>query len=378
MQASVNYFTGILCAWPTSYPEWPAGERGAPAGRDRRQQSAGASTAQHDKKVNPPRKADSMRRSDYDVTDSIRTTGPAEVGSEVRQIFERLYPTAASRPIAQAFADLTDLYCGAHKLHHPCDTEYHDIQHVLDVTLAMARLMDGYERGRNGYAPMTSDHFVVGVVTALFHDIGYIRRKADRTHKYGSEYTLTHVTRGSVFLRAYLGRMGLDEHAATGALLVHFTGYERSPDSIRITDPLLRKVGEILGTADIIAQMSDRCYLEKCRDRLYPEFLVGGLARRRMPDGRIEILFSSGDDLVRKTPGFYVNALKRLDQQLSGVYTYAEKYFGGQNLYLEEMRKNVDYAKLVSLEPGTEMLRRTPPYTLLPSVRPYPADLKIR
>ena len=319
-----------------------------------------------------------MRRSDYDVTDSIRTTGPAEVGSEVRQIFERLYPTAASRPIAQAFADLTDLYCGADKLHHPCDTEYHDIQHVLDVTLAMARLMDGYERGRNGYAPMSADHFVVGVVTALFHDIGYIRRKADRTHKYGSEYTLTHVTRGSIFLRAYLGRMGLDAHAATGALLVHFTGYERSPDSIRITDPLLRKVGEILGTADIIAQMSDRCYLEKCRDRLYPEFLVGGLARRRMPDGRIEILFSSGDDLVRKTPGFYVNALKRLDQQLSGVYTYAEKHFGGQNLYLEEMRKNVDYAKLVSLEPGTEMLRRTPPYTLLPSVRPYPADLKIR
>jgi len=319
-----------------------------------------------------------MRRSDYDVTDSIRTTGPTEVGSEVRQIFEHLYPSAASRPIAQAFADLTNLYTGADKNHYPCDTEYHDIQHVLDVTLAMARLMDGYERGRNGYAPMDADHFVVGVVTALFHDIGYIRRKADRTHKYGSEYTLTHVTRGSVFLRAYLVGLGLDEHAATGSQLVHFTGYERNTDSIRITDPLLRKVGEFLGTADIIAQMSDRCYLEKCRDRLYPEFVLGGLARRRMPDGRIEVLFTSGDDLVRKTPGFYVNALKRLDHQLNGVYAYVEKHFGGQNLYLEEMHKNVGYAKLVASQSDTEMLRRTPPYTLLPSVRPYPPDMKIR
>jgi hypothetical protein len=123
--------------------------------------------------------------------------------------------------------------------------------------------------------------------------------------------------------------------------------------------------------------MSDRCYLEKCRDRLYPEFLLGGLARRRLPDGRIEMLFSSGDDLVKKTPGFYLNAVKRLDQQLNGVYAYAEKHFGGQNLYLEEMRKNIDYAKMVAAEPGVDMLRRAPPCTLLPTVQPYPADLKL-
>ncbi len=319
-----------------------------------------------------------MRRSDYDVTDSIRTTGPAEVGSEVRSIFERLFPSVSPEPIDRAFRDLTNLYEGRDPDHHPCDTEYHDIQHVLDVTLAMARLLDGYERGRNGYAPLTPGHFQVGVVSALFHDIGYLRRKADRTHRYGSEYTLTHVTRGSVFLRAYLNDLGLGEHAVTGSLLVHFTGYERNTDTIRIADPLLRKVGEILGTADIIAQMSDRCYLEKCRDRLYPEFVVGGLARRRMPDGRIEVLFSSGDDLVKKTPGFYVNAVKRLDQQLNGVYAYAEKHFGGQNLYLDEMRKNVEYARTVAAEPDTDMLRRSPPYTLLPSVQPYPADLKLR
>ena len=35
-------------------------------------------------------------------------------------------------------------------------------------------------------------------------------------------------------------------------------------------------VGHLLGTADMIAQIADRCYLEKCRDRLYAEFVLGG------------------------------------------------------------------------------------------------------
>ena len=105
---------------------------------------------------------------------------------------------------------------------------------------------------------------------------------------------------------------------------------------------------------------------------------TGLSARKRFPDGHTEVLFSSGDDLVRKTPGFYVNAVKRLDHQLHGVYAFAEKHFGGQNLYLEEMHKNVDYAKVVAGAPNTEMLRREPPYTLLPHVKPYPDGFKIR
>ncbi len=48
--------------------------------------------------------------------------------------------------------------------------------------------------------------------------------------------------------------------------IVHFTGYEIKLDQIQLTDPRDRKLGHLLGTADLIAQMADRCYLEKCRD----------------------------------------------------------------------------------------------------------------
>jgi hypothetical protein len=321
-----------------------------------------------------------MRRNDHDVTDRIRTTDLKQVSAEVARLYKGLYNGTPSESIERAFADIQKLYAGEHPEFQPCDTEYHDIQHVLDVTLAMARLMDGYERSRNGSGSpaLPAACFSLGVITALFHDFGYLRRRGDRKHRYGAEYTITHVTRGSKHLLDYLPRVGLKRYAGAGSTLVHYTGYERPAETIPLSDTLLRRVGHMLGTADIIAQMADRCYLEKCRDRLYPEFVLGGLAARKLPSGRTQVLFSSGDDLVRKTPGFYLNAAKRLDLQLARAYEYAARHFKGQNLYLEEMQKNVRYAKAVGEAPTSELLRRVPPRTLKKGVEPYPRGLVIR
>ena len=320
-----------------------------------------------------------MRRNDHDVTDRICTTDLGEVLAEVRRIHRGLYNGSPTTSVDRAFTDIGRLYRGEHPDYLPCDTEYHDIQHVLDVTLAMARLMDGYERSRRNGAPaLPAAGFALGVTTALFHDFGYLRRRNDKRHRYGAEYTLTHVTRGSKHLEGYLPKIGLKRYAKTGATLVHYTGYERPAETIPVNDTLMRRIGHMLGTADIIAQMSDRCYLEKCRDRLYPEFVLGGLASKKLPGGRTQVLFSSGDDLVRKTPGFYMNAAKRLDLQLARAYEYAERHFDGQNLYLEEMHKNVRYAKAVGEAGGRNMLRRAPPHTLRKGVEPYPKDLVIR
>jgi hypothetical protein len=297
----------------------------------------------------------------------------------VVRIYRTLYNGTPVPELERAFPDHAALYAGRNPDYLPCDTEYHDLQHVLDVTLAMARLMDGYQRGgRNGFPALTKDVFLAGVLSALFHDFGYLRRRGDRKHRYGAEYTLTHVTRGSRHLQRYLPRIGLNRYASAGATLVHYTGYERPAETIPLNDTLLRRVGHMLGTADIIAQMADRCYLEKCRDRLYPEFVLGGLARRKLPSGKMMTIFTSGDDLVRKTPGFYMNAAKRLDLQLARAYEYAERHFNGQNLYLEEMQKNVRYAQAVGEAPNTDMLRRTPPTTLKSGVTPYPKDMVIR
>lgn len=323
-----------------------------------------------------------MRRNDYDVSDSVRTTDAAAVGGEVVRLFKGLYHGLPAPELEHAFADAWSLYQGTHPDYHPCDTEYHDIQHVLDVTLAMARLMDGYEQHRKQGGGALEERrlppeiFIVGVLAALFHDFGYLRRKRDRRHRYGAEYTLTHVSRGSAFLRRYLRELGMGHLSGVAATLVHYTGYERPAETIRISDALLRRIGHMLGTADIIAQMSDRCYLEKCRDRLFPEFVLGALAGRRLVGRRTLPQFASGEELVRKTPGFYLGASRRLDLQLARAYEYAGRHFGGRNLYVEEMQKNVRYAQLVAQAPDfAEQLRRQPPSTLAPQTEPYPKDL---
>ena len=161
-----------------------------------------------------------------------------------------------------------------------------------------------------------------------------------------------------------LFRSGLPEQADIAADLIHFTGYERPVGSIRVPGLTYRLLGNLLGSADIIAQMSDRCYLEKCRDRLYPEFVHGGIAEKRHPDGKVEVIFASPDDLLRKTPGFYKCATKRLEDDLAGGLRYAEHHFGGQNLYLEGVQKNIRFAEVVRKENDFSLLKRSPPETL--------------
>ena len=293
-----------------------------------------------------------MRRNDHDVTDTVRTTDGAAVCREVRRLHQSLYPGAPEGALRQAFGDAGRLYGGRHPAYHACETPFHNTQHVLDVTLAMARLKDGYERGRVGSAPLTAELFSVGVICALFHDVGYLRRRGDRRHHHGAEYTLSRAGRGAAFLRRYLRGSGLGAYAAAASALVHYTGHERPVEAIRVGEPLLRRVGQMLGTADLIAQMSDRCYLEKRRDRLYPELAAGGLAQR---------LARSGTELVRRTHAFCHVATQRLDLQLARAYDYAGRHFGGQNLYLEAMQRNARHALVVVRDGHEGRLRRVPP-----------------
>jgi hypothetical protein len=306
----------------------------------------------------------SYRGNDFDVSARFNTTDPQVVNDEVDRIYLALYPSASTRQLNRAFRDLTRLYRGEYPGYHRCDTAYHDVQHVLDVTLAMARLIDGYERGRIGTQPFGESLFRLGVITALFHDVGYVRKLKDHVHKNGAEYTLTHVSRGSRFLKDYLPKIGMAAMADIAAELIHFTGYEMPVGKINMPSPIYRLLGNMLGSADIIAQMADRCYLEKCRDRLYPEFVAGGLATRRTPEGIEQVVFASGEDLVIKTPGFYQGATKRLEVDLGGCHAYAQQHFGGQNLYLEEVNKNIHFAREMSDEGDTSMLKRKPPETL--------------
>ena len=75
-------------------------------------------------------------------------------------------------------------------------------------------------------------------------------------------------------------------------------------------------------------------------------------------------MFTSADDLVLKTPNFYQTASKRLNETLGGAYRYEQRHFGGQNLYLEEVDRNIRFAKTIVEKGDMSMLKRKPPGTL--------------
>ena len=207
----------------------------------------------------------------------------------------------------------------------------------------------------------------LGIITALFHDAGYIRRIGEPRWKNGAEFTLWHISRSARFLREIMPRIGCAQWVETAVRIVHFTGYEINIDDIELSDPLDQLLGNFLGTADLMAQMADRCYLEKCRDRLYSEFVLAGVAVTEEAIKVDAIMYESGIDLLKKTPGFYRDmALDRLNTKFNGAYRYIEALYDGRNPYFEFIDKSLQYLDHVIETGKWQELRRIPPcYTVL-------------
>jgi hypothetical protein len=277
---------------------------------------------------------DPARRNHYDVSDRVFLADPRQVCSHIGGILRQLDPAVDLAPLQRAFDIFSRLYCGRLPGYRGCETPYHDTRHSLDCALAFARLVDGHDRSVVAGARLGVRRAVLGVIAALFHDCGYIRKDGDTVH-HGAELTPVHVRRSGDFLARILPPLGFGEEAGMVEHLVHFTGYEVPLDAIPVTAWRDRRLGFMLGSADMLAQMSDRCYLEKCRDFLYPEFEMCGLAGRAR-EGGPSPLYGSAEELLARTSAFRDQVwAERMDGTFESVYRYAAVHFGGRNLYLE-------------------------------------------
>jgi hypothetical protein len=121
-------------------------------------------------------------------------------------------------------------------------------------------------------------------------------------------------------------------------------------------------LGHLLGTADMVAQIADRCYLEKCRDRLYAEFVLGGVALPVAANGGRQVKYASGLDLLRQTPEFVAEVrAKRLDGEFHAGYRFLEALYGGRNPYMEAIDRNMEYLRQILRSENWRLLRRSPP-----------------
>ncbi len=304
------------------------------------------------------------RRNDYDVTNTVQVSSPAAVRDAVHELVLETFPGASFDKLWLAFYDFERLFTGKYPGYMGCDTTYHDMQHTLDMTLALTRLVAGRERSVELPDRLGAARAQMAIVTSLFHDSGYIRHKErDSGFHNGAEFTLCHVSRSADFLRRYLPELGMSRDVPVSSMIVHFTGYELDLDKIELDDPRDIICGHLIGTADLIAQIADRCYLEKCRDRLYNEFVLGGIAVENASPGEYMVRYKSGIDLLAKTPMFYQQVSReRLQKKFNRAYRYIEVLYNGQNPYVDAMTTNIKHLVRILHSGDWKLLRRSPPF----------------
>ena len=308
------------------------------------------------------------RRNHYDVTNTVRISHPQDVCRAVKKILSGLYPQADLACIDRSFETFTRLYAGTLPGYLGCDTWYHDAQHSLDCTLAVARVLDGHERSEPSHKQLGERRGLLGVIVALFHDAGYIRRQSDSAVN-GAEFTLNHVHRSAEFLAGFLPTIGFADQVRLTRQIVHFTGYEVALDNIKVTNPKDRMLGFMLGSADVIAQTADRCYLEKCRDYLYREFEICGLAGTPKDNG-LKPMYASAHELLQKTPEFNKKLWdERLDGYFKGCYHYMEQHFGGRNPYIEQINDHIKRVSRLNKTRRYSELRMRPKAISAPELR---------
>ena len=283
----------------------------------------------------------SQRANHMDVSNTVDVTDSCAVIAALRSILDSRYPEFDFAPVNIMVEDFTRLYQGEYPGYEACDVSYHNIQHVLDVTLAMARLIDGYESVTAEQERLGPELALTGIACAVFHDSGYIRRSADTKHKNGAAYTRIHVSRSARFMAEYLPTIGHASLVPLCTRIVHFTGYEVDPCNIEVHSAQEYSLGSLLGTADLIAQMADKAYLQKCHDFLYTEFLAGGIAGDTGLEGYAAPVYKSAEHLLALTPNFIRMAMDvRLDGYFNSAYRYTAEFFGGPNLYMDAIELN--------------------------------------
>lgn len=305
-------------------------------------------------------------RSLLDATNTVSLRDARSVAGAIDHLLAHCFGAGSfdGELLHASFTFVGRLFAGEHPGYLACDMPYHDLRHSLDTALVMARLIDGYqsEHGASSVA-LTPEYGLLGILLGLLHDTGFIRTTSEATIC-GPQLIAEHESRSVDFARSYLRTTTLSNCTALAPLIFAtrlasdldalFAGYEGPAVTL----------GHMLGSADLVGQIADRCYLERCYYHLYPELVLGGRDRLRTPDGREQLLYTDALDLLCKTPKFYESIVRRrLNQNFQQAVRYLSVHFAEVDPYAEAIERNLDRAARIAAEGRFNLLRREPTTT---------------
>jgi hypothetical protein len=273
----------------------------------------------------------------------VDTLNPTAVETIVAAIYQELFPQSNRAFVREVFHWALDCFEGRYAEYQAIDARYHDLEHTMQGTLCMARLLAGRCRSRS--EPVIDQRlFELGIIGILLHDTGYLKVRGDNDGT-GAKYTLIHVHRSCDFAGRLLKERGYqDADIASVQNMIRCTGVNVDLARIPFANESTKLVGFSLGTADLLGQMAAADYVDKL-PILYSEFAES--ARYNEGDMASVGLFSSAEDLISKTPGFWqYYVFPKIEKDLQSVYKYLnDPWPTGPNWYLQQVGKNIERLK---------------------------------
>jgi hypothetical protein len=278
---------------------------------------------------------------------------------EILYLTREICPTIDLSLIQKVHDDITTFFAGSDPEFQKSNLPYHNLRHSQMVVLAATRLFHGLHCNK---VHISSDTLFKGLLAAYFHDTGMLLLEGDPAIS-GTEYIAGHEARSILFLKKYTSRKGLgDDVPRDCATIINYTNMDSDPASFDFHTHEIQLAGQVVGSADILAQMADRYYLE-CLPLLFNELEAGGVNRHR-----------SALELIEHTANFYHKVvLKRLITTFSNTSRamqahFRERYMLDRNLYIDNIDKNIAYSIKIlkqceDIECLEQYLNRTPPIT---------------
>lgn len=278
---------------------------------------------------------------------------------EILAVLTLIAPGFKRTPLIELHREIGLVFGGNHPDYRQSNTKYHDLDHTYGVALATVRLFHGLHC--DGW-PVSEETLTKALYSAYFHDCGLLLKNSEDAVT-GATFTIGHEKRSMFFMADYLSEKKFSLPFITDcSVIIQCTNLSIDPDSLFFPSAEMQLASFAVGSADILAQMADRYYLERLPS-LFQEHQEGGVAH-----------YNSAAELMEQTSKFYhdvvIDRLSRVFGNLTKFMRihFRERWGMDRNLYLENIKNNVKYIKLIVESCSGDMeeslqkyLRRIPP-----------------
>jgi hypothetical protein len=269
----------------------------------------------------------------------VVTKDPTAVEVEVQTAYLAIFPKGDRLFVPRVFGWAIECFTGNYADYQAVDAQYHDLEHTLQGTLCMGRLLHARHRARVRPA-ITEKFFQLGIIGILLHDTGYLKHRRD-TKGTGAKYTATHVQRSAEFAQQLLGEKGFSPTDIKSVQnMIRCTGIEAPLTKIPFQSELEKIVGHALATADLLGQMAADDYVDKL-PILYAEFAEAAKHDRGHTDFISK--FGGARDLIQRTPTFWHEyVLPKLERDYCSLHRFLnDPYPDGPNWYVGRIEANM-------------------------------------